>query len=296
MRIYPICIAVLVIALHGAANAGVVWSDNYNRANSSSPNPYDFTSNGADDYTVAGFSTAGISGSVLNLVDTGTSTPQPTVTVPASQFDTTLTGGFIPAGGTVRIQADLKVTSISNVTGASVSTPRFVLNTGTEIIHFGLGVVALSDGDANNDLALFVTPGAASSAVSSGTAVGFTGSAWQAGFDLGDLSTTTATDNNTNDQFYRFDLTFTVGSTAVTGNVTNLGTAQVATANRTLGSAFSFTNGAANHTFQVFGGQGGQSAFQVDNISIDIVPEPSALAIMGLAGAYLLRRGRRNPA
>lgn len=273
------------------AGATVVWQDTLTRGTDpTNLNPFDFAGGAAgDDWSSISGATVSVTGGRAVVTDTSTSTYLQ-ATVSANQW-----AGFSSAAGNqMTFSVDLKVTSIGGISPPSVSVPRFVIvQGGTEIFTAGFAAANV-DADAGNDLFFYAISNTPAVNPGASNAIGLTGGAWASGFDFGEYDATTAANNDSNGHFYRLALTFTQGSTAVTGSLTNLDTpAESVTFGRTLGAAFVMTN-ASNSNFKLLTGQGGATNYEFDNVSVDtVVPEPASLGLIGL-GVFGFSGGRRR--
>jgi hypothetical protein len=274
------------------ARATVVWQDTMTRGTDPTTlNPFDFAGGAAgDDWSSFTGATVSVTGGRAIVTDTSTSTYMQ-ATVSANQW-----AGFSSTpGNQVTYSVDLKITSMGGLGATSVSVPRFVIvQGGAEVLTAGFATQNV-DGDAGSDLFFYAVPAAAATTPGASGAIGLSGGVWAGGFDFGEYDGTTAANNDSNGRFYRLALTFTQGSTAVSGTLTNLDTpAESISFDRTLGSAFVLTN-AGNSNFRLLTGQGGATNFEFDNVTVDtVVPEPASLGLVGLGAAGLLGRRRRR--
>ena len=292
-----VCTALLPSAPLAMA-ATAVFSDDFSRATLL---PYDYAGGAAgNDYTATPGTTsttgatAAITSNALTITDTGAG--QYAQNVLATEFSPyTLTTGDI-----VSVNFDVRVNSF--IAANAASTFRFGIydggvNNGQNKLSVGWGYANIADGDASTtDLFFYATtnvgttPTAANSAI-----IGFNGSGWDAGFDFGNYNSASAVSNDTGG-YYNVSMSFTQGSTAMTGVITNLSnTSQTASFSRTLGVAFDWSTNDAQDGINVLSGLGGTGTFDLDNLQVLVptpVPEPGSLTLGALALCSLLRRRR----
>lgn len=275
--------------------AAEVWSDTFSTNRGSAPNPYDFTGTGGADYNVVGsgvvYTANGTSG-VLNINDTGTIDATPQVTVALNQFTPTSY-----TGAQITLSYDIRVNGLTAVTPASA--PRFSILSGpstgnVEVFTIGFSHAAFSGAAAGGDaLGFYYVNGAAGTTIDTNRGIGVNV------FNFGTYSSTTATDNDTNrgggNQFFRITLAITQGLTAVTGTITDLGTNTSVSipAGAALSSALNWGANPTSDGFRITTGLSGTSNYDLDNISVNVVPEPSSAVLAGFGVIGLLARRRR---
>jgi MYXO-CTERM domain-containing protein len=291
MHRLPILISLLAVS--SSARATVVWADEF--ARSSGPLTYDYTGNTSNDYTVAGTSAVTPTLSSNSLLITDTVSGQFAQNVLATEFALfTLT-----AGDTVLISLDLNVSS--HIASAAASTVRLgILDgnaaNGATVMSVGWGYTNIATGDPTGELH-FYRVGGAGTAPSTASAIGWSGGSPVAGFDFGDYNSGSAASNDTApigtspSAYYRIAVTLTQGSTAASGTITNLNTAESASFTHTLLAPLDWGNNATDG-LQLLSGLGGTGVYSMDNISVSVVPEPSSALLGGLALLGLARRRR----
>lgn len=201
---------------------------------------------------------------------------------------------------TVRISFDLKVDSLVGI-ATNTSGARVILSDYNKTqVTVAFGGRTNIDSDGSNDLFFFIGNGNIPLPQAS-TAIGLKADkTWDTGFDFGTYNTATGTANNSKGAFYRFELTFQAGSATVTGTATNLATNQSASFTHTAAAALSFSN-ADNATYA----ESNSIQFQnphstalglldayLDNVKVEVVPEPAGLGLLGLGGLLGWRRLR----
>jgi hypothetical protein len=272
-----------------------VWADDFTR--SSGPLTYDYTGNAANDYTVAGTSpvTPTLSGNSLLITDT----------VSGQFAQNVLATEFAPfnlaTGDTVTVSLDVNVSNY--IAAVAASTVRLGIldgNTGNgaTVLLVGWGYADVDPVDTTSEL-LFYRVRGAGTAPSAANAIGWTGGSPAAGFDFGDYNSTSGPSNDTApigtspSAYYRISLTLTQGSTAASGSITNLTTSQSTSWADPLALAAPLNWGNnATDGLQLLSGLGGTGVFNMDNISVSVVPEPSTALLGGLTLLGFLRRRR----
>ncbi len=314
-------VAVLV-GLFGAtaAQAAVVYSEDFTgQADGAAPSSGGtnwFTSGSTADTSARAQISAGVgnAGPSLQLADTSSSlgaTAEVNFGVPSfSSFDTGLPGAN---QSTLTIGFDFRVDSFQS-TNNSGSTLRVAIKdgngTGTgaddRFFVFGFGRSQVNDGGAaDNDLYLYAGGASAFnlSTVNDSNAIGLIpGTGWLPGFDFGQVAAG-ADDNNTDGLFYRIGLSFTGGEADVLVTATQLDangalTGNTATKVVTVANPLALSN-TGTDGIGFYSGNGGRGVMYVDNINFDAVavaavPEPSSLALVGIAGTALLARRRKR--
>lgn len=286
MRVHAI-ISSVAISLLPVCHAATIWADDFSTgrdAGTPDPNPYSYTGAAGNDYsvTVGGDGNAFVvSGGVLNISDTLTVSPTPVFIVPTTRFATTT---FNP-GDLITVSMDIRVNSLL---GAGNSVPRLTISSaGAELLTVGYGHATFS---GTTSLTMgFYKGGHSANSVGAANGIGINAP----GFDFGVYDSGSAAANGTNDTWYRIQITLTQGQVAYTGSITNLSTLDVADFDGNLANstALAWAND-SNNGFRVYAGQGGTSNFDVDNLTVALVPEPSVILLGGLAA--LVWTGRRR--
>lgn len=268
-----------------------VWSDTFSTNRGTAPNPYDFTGTGGNDYNVLGdgvvYTANGTSG-FLNINDTGTTGVTPQITVAGTQFTPTSY-----TGAQITLSYDIRVNSLT--AGTAASAPRFSIINGTaEVFTIGFSHAAFPGSLAGGDaLGFYYVNGTAGTTVSASNGIGADT------FNFGQYSSTTPTDNDTDrgsgDQFFRITIAITQGLIAVTGSIKDLGTNTSVSfpAGTLLATALNWGAAPGNDGFRITTGLSGTSNYDLDNISVNVVPEPSSAMLAGLGLLGLVARRRR---
>lgn len=283
-------LSLLGLLIAPSASAVVVWADNFNSR--SSLTDYDYPGGAAGGDYGSPVGTFSIASGYLNVSDTTSS--QANLATFANQY----AQSSYAAGDKVTVTYDFRV---NNLNGAAASVARLsVMNanpaTGSEAFCIGFSYADYAGAPAGSLGFFWGTAANAAPNVNRGIGANATG------FTFGTYDGAVATNNDTNfdgstPSWYRISYTMTQGSTAVAGSITRLDgsgntTANSASFNATLASALNWT-ASTNDGIRITSGASGTGSFDFDNISIDVVPEPSALVLTGLASVTLLRR-RRN--
>ncbi len=290
----------------GLAQAGVVYQDNFDgELNGAVPNS-------GVNWFVANF----INSNIAINANVGNGAPSigmvDTSTVGGDASNTSLNFGvsaFSPfnmntAGQEVlRVSFDLRVDAFTTPGNGSGSTMRVSLRDGGGPRHFIVGIArnTLNDGDSASDVFFFAGDSGTSnffSSIAAGQAIGFTGSGWAPGFNLGDYDTV-GTNNGSRPvggsgpEWYRFALTFVKDATNVEVQATRLSTGQSTTSIMTTGAPFSFSNTGTDIIAFLSPGGGTATAY-LDNIVIEntAIPEPLSIVPLTLGSLTLLRRAR----
>lgn len=182
----------------------------------------------------------------------------------------------------------LVVRDLNRKTGTDDLIPNFRLGFGRTTIN-GQSRLAFFGADTNNGNYGDFTPGA-------GHAIGWDAQdqIWAGGFDFGIYDANDAAANDTNDEFYRLEVTFNpFDGTSQTIDViaTQLSTGNQATLTQVVNVPFVFSNSSQSQLI-VTGAWAGTLTGYVDNITVTVVPEPAALSVLSLGGLALLRRRR----
>lgn len=272
-------------------SAAILWTDSFTR--SADPLTYDFTGNGANDYTVAG--TSGV------IPALGSETLVITDSVSTQFAQNVLADQFAPfslnAGDVVTISLDVNVSSFLAANAASTFRLSILdgnATNGTGVLTVGWGYSNVATGDATSELHFYSTLTAGVTPTPA-QAIGWSGGSPAAGFDFGDYNSAAAASNDTAplgtapSVAYRLAVTLTQGSNAASGSITNLVTSESAAFSNTLTNPFDWGQNASDG-IQLLSGLGGTGVFTVDNIAITTIPEPSTTALGLLAFAGLLSR------
>lgn len=277
--------AAVFLALSSFSHAATLWADDYStsRTGTSHPNPYDYTGANGNDYTInTGGATYTVGSGVLNVAD-GSTTGTPSLQINANQFTTTT----FTAGDTITVSMDIRVNSLLASTGGN-SVPRLVIRSaGAEVLTVGYGY-AIFTGQSSATMG-FYKGGLSSEGVDTGNGINIGGQ----GFDFGTYNTTIATENGTNNTWYRIYVTMTQGQQAYTGTITNLASNDVANFSGNLTSALAWVND-TTAGLRIYAGLGGTSNYDLDNLLVTHtpVPEPASALLGGLGMLALLRRRR----
>jgi len=277
-----------LLALTAASQAATIWSDDYSsdRAGTGDPNPYNYTGtlSGSDYIVTPGDATFTASGGILNISDPNTAST-PSISVATSRFSTTT----FSAGDKFNVSVDMRVNSLTSPASGSASLPRFTIFTGnsgngSESLTVGFGYTNFA-GQPNGSMG-FYKGGASATAIDTNNGIGINAS----GFNFGAYSAT-ASQNGT-DGWYRISVDMTQGAQRYDGTITNLLTSETVTFSGSLVNQLNWGNN-ANGGVRIFAGQGGTSDFDIDNLIVTHVPEPSSIAMLGGLGALALLRRRR---
>lgn len=286
-----------------SASAVVVWSDNFDNDTIGNVPSNDFTSNGTEDWVfttgtgaASAVSATGSSGNGLTQTDTDVGGAVGTVAT--SQFSAYTLNATT---NLMKVSFDFRVDS--NSSGSTNVAPRLIFRQGTATGNgfvVGFSRASVSDGDANTDNLLFVSPhgnGTSNVSPTAGAVVGLvSGTGWDTGFDFGTYDTTTATNNNTGGSFIRFELIYDFNTGSISGVATNLsgGSTSFSTSiNAGLtftgtGGALLVASGTSTGTTTVVPAI---STSHFDNIVVEVIPEPSsALMLLGGLSACFIRR------
>lgn len=285
MKILP-GLVLACLGLPFSAEATIVWTDDYSRAALS----YDYPGGtvGNDYSSVSSGSPTIISSQYLNFTDNATGS-QLSAHVLTDQFS----ARPVSDGDQLTVTYDFRVNSL---VGTNASVTRLSIMNGSaagggEAFTIGFTYGAWSGGFNANTLGFFWgTAANTGPTLSRGIGIGATG------FDFGLYDSANATNNDTNLLYYRISYSMAEGSTGVSGTITRLDgsgapTSDVANFNGTMASALDWST-TGSDGFKVTTGSSGTGSFDFDNISIDIVPEPSTLGLAMLGGLIGLRRRR----
>ena len=301
--------AAAAVLLMSAARAEIVWSDDFTGQTDAAYPSRDFTGNSVNDYvgtTNPTFFTVSASDGgpapSLTLNDPST-TAAGVMTVPMSQFGSFSTAN--PATPILQVSFDFRIDSF--LATNALESYRFVLRAngsnaaGSQaVILFNRG--NLNDGDASAlDLAFAIASASGTSnfTPSDATAIGLIpGVGWQPGFDFGEYSTVTSTDNDTDDLFYRIGFTYDVISGLLNGSITRIATdstnGQSAPFSLALNPNLDFSNTDATDVFILATGGTTTGIGRFDNFVFNAVPEPSSVTALLLGLGLLGSRRRRS--
>lgn len=277
-----------LLSLSAASQAAIIWSDDFSsdRAGTGDPNPYNYTGtlSGNDYISNPGEATFTVGGGILNVSDT-TSSGTPNFSVASNRFSTTTFNN----GDKFNVSVDMRVNSLLSPASGSASLPRFTIYTGnsgngSESLTVGFGYTNFGGGTGSQ--MGFYKGGASANNINSANGIGIGAS----GFDFGNYSTT-ASENGT-DGWYRISVNMTQGFQPYEGTITNLLTMETVTFSGNLVNQLNWGNN-ANGGIRIFAGLGGTSDFDIDNLVVTHVPEPSSVALLGGLGALALLRRRR---
>lgn len=287
-------LAVLALAslnLAVTASASEVWSESFDGAiDGTVPgSPYWQIDSASADSAAVISTSAGNASPSLHITDTSSSA-QLIAKVKMNalpSFDTSL-----PATSGVKISFDWRIDSWIATTASSV--PGFTLRDGGGTrLRIGFGRASLGDGDANSDLGFFATP-ATNGTMNASTAIGFTGTTWNAGFNFGDYDSGSSSNGTGNDFIHVEVVYFDQATTAELTLTRGLNTTTFVVEGIT---ASTFSN-AGNDVFEFSIPGNGMVDMYVDNIAVSTIPEPATTALLmagaGLIGAVVLRRRRRR--
>ncbi len=233
-------------------------------------------------------------------VDEGNLAPSLTINDSSTSFGGSATvygnnwSAFNTATGpdkTFQVSFDWRIDS-SLSTGAA--TLRFNISLGgttatTVNIGFGHAIV-----DSINTNFFYAAGGTSGATPSSANAIGYNGTSFLPGFNFGTYSTT-ATENNTDGDYFRFALSYTDQSSTASLSVFNTSDpSQTATFTITGITPTSVSNTTGRY-IQALSGQSGTGVAYVDNLVVSIVPEPSAFALLiGCTAFYFVTLRKRT--
>lgn len=244
----------------------------------------DFTVNPTPDMTLnaggspATYGTAGPGGSrALQVIDTSTGgnviaqIAMSTAGIPT--FSTTTAGQE-----TIIFRADMAITSMTAVAN-NAAIPRLLFrNTANTGLGFTIGLGLTSA--ASNNLVLFAARGDNALPNASDRV------------DLANFGTYsgTASDNDTNDGYISIELSYTNGSTFATVTARQ-GSTVLGSGNINSMAGANFSN--SNLLILAATGSGTTGELYVDNLRVEVIPEPSAALLGGLAPLALMLRRKR---
>lgn len=293
--------AAILTAAALPARAVVVWADDFSTARTgSTPNDYSYDADGQNDYNLRTGNTVTIpAGGYLKVQDSIT-------TAGFSALVTTSQWSSLPQeGNQIVFSYSVRINSMTAANAASV--PRFgiIQDSTNQDLHNGGGSIfnvgfsyANFDGVAGAELGFYTT--ADVTTVPAGNGIGFGGGTAADGFGFGTYTAGTASTAPiyagapAGPQWYNIRFVMTEGSNQVTGTITQDGTSNTVSFNRTLGTVVNLNDTAnANDGFRLYMGDGGFADADFDNLQVEIlVPEPSAvlLGAAAMAGGVLRRR------
>jgi len=276
-----------LLSLSAASQAAIIWSDDFSsdRAGTGDPNPYNYTGilSGSDYTSNPADATFTVGGGILNVSDAGAS-GTPNFSVASNRFSTTTFNN----GDKFNVSVDMRVNSLLSPASGSASLPRFTIYTGnsgngSESLTVGFGYTNF--GGTGSAMG-FYKGGASAQDINTANGIGIGAS----GFQFGNYSTT-ASENGT-DGWYRISVDMTQGIQRYDGTITNLLTMETVTFSGNLVNQLNWGNNNSGG-IRIFAGQGGTSNFDIDNLVVTHVPEPSSVALLGGLGALALLRRRR---
>ncbi len=306
------CCAVAAFASLGTSKADVIWSQDFT-GHADNAFPFaDFTGNSTNDWSA-------INDESKFRVSTSLGNPSPAMVFTDNTTSTTNGLGnlqlamsqFAPfstasaSTPVLRLTFDWKIESFaSSLTNEAF---RFVLRangstTSGDQLIIGFNRANLNDGDAStSDLSLYAaTVGGTSNIAPSNTnAIGLiAGTGWQPGFDFGEYDGVTASANDTDDLFYRFELGYNFNTGLLSGMATRLApdatNGQSAAFSVAMNPGLVFSDQGALDVLLFASTNGVTGVSQLDNITFEAVPEPaSSLAMLLGAGVIVARRRRR---
>ncbi|HEV7298150.1 MAG TPA: PEP-CTERM sorting domain-containing protein [Tepidisphaeraceae bacterium] len=313
MSKFHAALTIAVLSGTGVAQGATVWTEDFSDDTVGSAPKQNYVITAGNDWSVG--TGTGISQTVTNttgsLAYSGSDT---STSISSSSFvNFSRFGSFdtsLPSQKTFTATFDFRVDSF---VCSNISTFRVTLQDQYQLagvnrartMTIGLGYANI-DGVTGNELFLkaLAKDDALSSAStiesSAASAIGWDGTSFASGFNFGQYDSANAAANDTNDEFYRFSLTFTGGSGVVDGAVTRLSDSSSVAFTRSLpqGSEFEFKGGALagatpTDAMGIVLPQGGTGQIYVDNMSFTAVPEPTSLGLIGVAACGLLARRRR---
>ncbi len=297
--------AATALALVSPVSATLIWAENFDDDTIGSSPISNYPGGGAgNDWTISNaaptttaVSAIGKSGNGLGHTDNDSGATNGLVsTTQFAPFALSSTNNLL------RFTFDFRVDSFSN--GNASYNPRVLFRSSTvldEGIVVGFSRSAIADGDSSQDNYLFAAKnGNGTSNVSASAAaavrIGFTGSSWAPGFDFGSYDAATAANNNTGGEFVNFQLTYDYNTGLMSGIATTAG-GGTATFALSLVAGMNFTGGAIGFASSASSSVGtapdpvvvtpATSTAYVDNLSVEIIPEPSSSAML-LGGLSLL--------
>ena len=282
------------------AHSAVVYEDSFNTSTR-------VTGTGTDIYTIQGSSnwytfspstsTVDVSDTVGNpvkgivMTDTGSGAGYMSHNLgTATAFD-----GSQAATGKITFSVDMRVDAYTS--GSGQSNFRMVLKDGGRTNPFFVAGFTRGTGADESKLFLYAgDTGSTSNNYFSPTvadAIGYNAntSSFASDFDFGIFSST-STNNDTNDEFYRLAVTFNPavgGSQTIDITATRLSNSSSATLTKTVATPYVFSNDSSDIvTLYAPGSATGTAYF--DNVKVEAVPEPTALSLIGIGATALLRR------
>ena len=262
---------VLSLALISSAYSAVIYDADF----TVNPTP-DMTLNAGG--TPATYGTAGPGGSrALQVIDNST-TGNVIAQIAMSTAGIPTFGTTTPGQETIIFRADMAITSMT-ATANNAAIPRLLFrNTTTPSLGFTIGLGLTSAG--SNNLVLFAALGDNALPNASDRV------------DLANFGTYSAiaADNDTNDAYISIELRYTNGSSFATVTARQ-GSTVLGSGNINSMTGANFSN--SNLLVLAATGTATSGELYVDNLQVEVIPEPTAGVIAGLAPlAWVLRRKR----
>ena len=287
-------LAALSTTLISQASAVVVWADDFTGEADGALPSNNFPGGAAgDDWGETNPPSATlsytISGERLRHLDTATSGTNSNVsTVSRSHWSNAAT--LSSTTNILRFSADIQVDSFL---ASDNGNPRLILRDSATadnqfIVGWGRGTTT---GDALLDeLSFYAEAAPGTSSVLTPTNANNVGYN-SPGFTFGTYNSTTDTANTTNGA-YRITFEYDYNTGGVTGSITNLTSSQSASFTSSMNAGLDFDDAGTNDGLLLASGGNAVSDTYWDNISIEIIPEPSTLvlALAGLGTLFMRRR------
>jgi hypothetical protein len=282
----PLAVAIMAFSTLATSHAGVVYSEDFTGLTTL---PSAFTVGSNTGVTLGVSTVEGNPAPSLVINDTSTANSG-SATVYGNNWSSFSTASGV--NNIFQVSFDWRIDS-SLSSGAS--TLRFNISLGgttATSVNIGFGHASISGTDTNFFYAAGGTSGATPSA---SNAIGYNGTSFLSGFNLGTYSSTTATNNNTGGDYFRFTLNYTdQASTALLSVFNTSDPSQSATFTVTGITPTSVSNTSGRY-IQALSGQSGTGTAYVDNLVVATVPEPSTLALtMACAAGFFFVSRRRS--